>query len=1099
MSVVLLLACPVAGQQYFPVKINKKWGLINTDGELVIQPDYDAIGEFLPCGLAVMQQRGLVGVFDNSPKVTIQPLFEDAKILNKNLISVKEKGFWKVINLKSETVLPAGFDEVEYLNEDFLKFRKGKLWGIVDRFGKNIHTPAFEHISLFQNELFLIKNKGKSGLLNKAGKVLLSAQNERFEIINKNLIFHLKENLWGAIDHNGNIVLDNEFQSWKKITPNFIKLSIEKFNYLFSIKRQKLVSDDSYDNFFAFPGEYVIVKKGPALGLMNQDGDWVLEPTFNEIQPYGKNLFRVRNKNLWGIVNHEGQDVIPFEFEYIAPIKNKFCAIKQNGKFGACNLKGEQVIKAEYSKIEFEKKQAKCFNGNILTIIEFDDEGRVMDESNLGEMFTINIGRPNPDELTNEQDFNSNLVLEYFEWFYEATTDKWGLRSIESGTNKIDPVFDYVRVDQKLNLTLVGTFRSSKINFDQTSYRLEMVFGLVENITGNVIADLQFRHIELEDFRKKLPVAHCVFENGKHGLISKTGTIIRKDFSYIGRFSEGLARMSIQGTLSGDLEPKNKGLGNLHEYLDGLYSPAKMVDFTAHDQQFNQDAELICDNCQWGYLDTLGKIRIDPQFDYAKDFTNDVGIVEKDGKWGAYNFMGKQLIPFDFDEISFLDKTGNKVIRVYKKEPKYGLIDTLGQIQVGAVFDEIGFYSEGKLAVKRNNLWGFVNNLGTEIIPCRFQDVSNFSNGLAAVKLRNNWGFADSQGEMKLPAEFIRAGNFNNGLAWIYTNKGYTYIDKTGTPVFENTFQKAHDFQFKVARVMEGGKFGLIGLDGEYILSPKYSHIGPFNEFGLAKVRYGSENIRYGLINLRGILVTQNDFRDIKPFHEGYAAVKHRDQYGFINIKGEITIPARYSKVSNFSEGFVAVQQEGRCGFINKKGKWLIEPQFSKCLDFNNGIAVVYMGLRKAGLLDTDGNVVVEPKINRLLDFSEGRGLVRDSSYRFYYITEKAKLYDGYYQKASKFQHGVAVVQMDGRWGIINQKGIEITPPKYDKISKFENGFAKVRIKGFSGLTNNQGESIVQPDYEYITYAGEGLFRVEQGDKVGYFDAEGNWVWNLTD
>ncbi|MCB0663137.1 MAG: WG repeat-containing protein, partial [Saprospiraceae bacterium] len=84
-------------------------------------------------------------------------------------------------------------------------------------------------------------------------------------------------------------------------------------------------------------------------------------------------------------------------------------------------------------------------------------------------------------------------------------------------------------------------------------------------------------------------------------------------------------------------------------------------------------------------------------------------------------------------------------------------------------------------------------------------------------------------------------------------------------------------------------------------------------------------------------------------------------------------------------------------------------------------------------------------------------------------------------------------------WGIINQKGIEIAPPKYDKIGQFENGFAKVRIKGFNGLTNTQGETIVQPDYEYISYAGEGLFRVEQGDKVGYFDSEGNWVWNLTD
>ena len=48
-----------------------------------------------------------------------------------------------------------------------------------------------------------------------------------------------------------------------------------------------------------------------------------------------------------------------------------------------------------------------------------------------------------------------------------------------------------------------------------------------------------------------------------------------------------------------------------------------------------------------------------------------------------------------------------------------------------------------------------------------------------------------------------------------------------------------------------------------------------------------------------------------------------------------------------------------------------------------------------------------------------------------------------------------------------------------------------------SDITFLQGELILQPYYEYISYAGEGLFRVEQGDKVGYFDLNGKWVWGL--
>ena len=201
--------------------------------------------------------------------------------------------------------------------------------------------------------------------------------------------------------------------------------------------------------------------------------------------------------------------------------------------------------------------------------------------------------------------------------------------------------------------------------------------------------------------------------------------------------------------------------------------------------------------------------------------------------------------------------------------------------------------------------------------------------------------------------------------------------------------------------------------------------------------------------------------------------------------------------MSSFSEGLAAVQKDGACGYINKQGQEVIPFGFSKCLDFDDGRAVVYKGIRKAGLIDQNGSFIFEPSLNRLLKFKEGRGLMRDDKYRFYYITEQTGLYNGFYQKASEFKHGVAVVQIDNKWGIINQKGIEIIPPKYDKIESFKDGYAKVRIKGFSGLTNLKGEQIVQPDYEFISYAGEGLFRVEQGDKVGYFDIEGKWVWDL--
>ncbi len=624
-----------------------------------------------------------------------------------------------------------------------------------------------------------------------------------------------------------------------------------------------------------------------------------------------------------------------------------------------------------------------------------------------------------------------------------------------------------------------------------------MVYGLVKNDLGLLVTEMEFWDVRFEDFYNGNNLARCVFSNGKHGLIDNIGKIICRDYAYIGAFREGMARVSVRGRLSGSLK-REHGLGRLANYVNGLQSGHTVTDYTQYDQLFQREATLVCEDCAWGYLDTSGQITVEPQYAYAKPFINGVGIVERNGKWGMVDRQGKIRIPCRYDGIEFLQNTGNKILRLYVQTPKYGLIDTLGELAVDAVYDELGSFSEGRLAVKRAGTWGFVNDEGLEVIPCRFREVSNFSEGLAAAKIGNSWGFIDKQGNVVIDFKYARVGNFKNGLAWVATPDGYGYINREEEFVIPAEFNRAYDFEGQVARVVADGEFGLIDSNGQFVLKPRYATIEPFNEYGLAIASFGKKWLKYSVINQRGETVTTQSYNEIQPFSEGLAVVKSVDTYGYIDMTGRQVIPCQYAKASAFYEGRAAVQKNGSCGYINKTGNRVVPFEFSRCQDFDGGKAVVYRGIRRAGLIDLDGNLLIEPSVNRLLTFSEGRGLVRDNEYRFYYITEQADLYNGFYDAATEFQHGVAVVQVNGKWGIINRRGIEIIPPKYDKIEHFENGYAKVRIEGFNGLSSLDGQVIVKPDYEYISYAGDGIFRVEQGDKIGYFDQNGHWVWTLS-
>ncbi len=1099
----ILFAFSLFAQRSFPVKVNKKWGLMNAEGKLILPADYDGIGEFKRFGYAVMQKKGAVGMIDYLGSEIVSPQYDDIKILDSILIAVMDDMEWMVLNINGEIVLEKGYEKVYVWEGRFLGFMKGKKWGIADITGKKICSPKYDEIKLEKEKYFKTRVKDNFGLISLSGKVILEPLCDDIKIYNDSLFFYRVEKSWGAVDQSGREVIPSNYDDFRKVATNFISLTRNKKKYLYSIPEVAIVTDGEYDDYSSFSNDFALAIKDQKLGLLDLKGNLVLPLLYEEISPFEGNLFRAKKSNLWGIVGFNDENILPFEYQYIAPPKERIIIYKQDGQLGLLDGKLEKAVDPEWDKIEIAEGQAKALKGKEFSIFYFDKEGIIQDENSFEELITIKIGGDNRTarrRWTLTDRINPN-ILENFEWYYSGRARKFGLRRLDDGSIQIEPSFHNIQVEKELGFTIVGLEKLGYFDYERTSYRFESVHGIVNNEVGLLVTPVNLWDIRLKDFDNGSRVARYLDENGRYGLVSKDpiGVMPEKGYAYIGEFHNGVARMSKRGRISGSTKRKDKdrGLGNLDIALNEMIASNSLLDYTLYDQEFESEAQIICEECTWGYVDTTGAVVVEPQYSFARDFVNEVGIVSLDNKWGLISTKGNSLIPCEYDGLHFMESTNNEILRIYNNNQKFGLIDTLGQVTVNLKYDKIGAFREGRLAVNRNGIWGFVNLDGQEVIPPRFKKVNNFHDGLASVKTSRKWGFIDQNGDTQIDFKFRRLGNFKDGLAWAYTYKGTGYINTSGKMVIPTDFDKAFDFEGDVARVVVNGKYGLINRKGNFVQKPRFTNIDAFNEYEVAIARYGNDRIRYGLVNKSGNLVTKQNFRSIREFKEGLAAVKYRNGYGFINAKGELVIDDTYSKVSDFSNGLAAVQRNGQCGYIDKEGREVVGLEFSKCLDFDEGKAVVYRGYRQGGIIDTLGNFIIEPTLDRILDFSDGRGLVRDKNARFYYITQEADMSDGYYQTAGSFKHGVAVVQSKGRWGVINQKGIEIIPPKYDRIESFEGGYAKVGIKRFNGLTNLKGELIIQPEYEYISYVGEGLFRVEQGDKIGYFNTAGRWVWGL--
>lgn len=1101
---IQLFGCTLFGQvgqrvqePFFPVKIKQLWGMMNSNGKVVIQPQYDAIGEFKEYGYATMQRKGQIGLLNQYGREVIPAQYDDIKILDSLLFAVLDVSDWAVINIQGKVILKNGYEQVHIWKGEFIGFKKNRKWGLADTNGKILSSPKFDDIDLFENDFFLTKIGDKQGLLSMSGQEILRTESDEIKIYNPNLFFFQKNEKWGAVNEKGQTIIRPSFQSFFTLSDNFIKLISNSRVYLYSVFNQQIITKGEYETYYPFSKKYVLAKNQKKLGLLNSLGNRILDVKYDEIQSFGKDQFRVNFQGKWGVVTIGDHIIIPFDYQYVTPLKSNICVVKKNQKLGIVNFKGQEQVFPKYDKIVIEKNKAKAYQNGILTLLNFSDSGILKGEDQFENHLTLKIGgKKNKVEEGLNLD-KSDYQLDQFEWYYDASQDKWGLRKLEDGSIHIEPVFDYIQMERDINFTLVGIEKSNKYSFNKTEYRFDMIFGLVDNRNGLLITPVELLDVRLSDFQNGYPSARVVFENGTHGLIGANGVFLVKDYAFIDEFHEGIARMSMRGKLSGELKNKTKGLGSVKEYLLNLLSPSGMVDYTLHDQEFKENAEMICQGCKWGYVDTTGRVVVNPQFSFVKNIVNQIGIVEKGDKMGAVRADGSTLLQCQYNGVQFLENTRHQILKVYKNDTKVGLIDTLAEVAVDLKYDEIGELNDERLAVAKKGLWGFADLKGKEVVRCRYRKVGKFQEGYAAAQLGNKWGFIDKDGKIIIEFKYSRVGNFKDGLAWVKTTSGVGYINIEDEKVILSKFEKAYDFEDNVARVVVDGKFGLINKNGDYFLRPKYNHIYPFNEYGVAIVQLGKEKIRYGLLNRTGDLETRKSFKRIESFTEGLAKVQLKNKFGFINPQGKIIIECKYSKVSPFCEGRAAVQKNGACGYVDKTGKEVVPLKYSRCADFDDEKAMVFQGMRNAGVIDKNGEEEIAPSIKGLVGFSNRRGLIKGANGNFYFITEDARFYDGYYDYAETFQYGIAIVQKNGKWGIINQNGMPVITTKYDKIEPFNDGYAKVRINGFSGLTNLEGESIVTPDYEFISYAGNGLFRVEQGDKIGYFNSEGDWIWEL--
>ena len=1073
---VLLLLNSLAyasdASKLIPVKVDNKWGYINASGKLLIPTSYDYAGQFDKYGFAIVKTGTKYGLINKYNKKIIKEEYDHIEVVDKNKLLVKKGRYYGVINLVKDTPIDILYDEISTFENGFLKIRKDSLYGIVDTEGKLVSDALFSDIKLVNN-FFICSKEEKFGAFNLKGDEILEPIYADVVATNTVLFLIDEKGLWGGVNINGDNIIPKIYDQLQLITTNLVKTTQGNNYGLISASTGKQIFDSKLREVFSVSEDVVVANEAGYYTLHNAQGKRLTNKRYKDIKTLNSSLISVSTDGVkWGLVDDTGYEFLPESYEHVGFYDYNMLKLIKNGEVSKKGIPEKYFSKPE-------------------------DEGVKVDNIDAYDMF-------NHDKLEVASEVDPALAKR-FGWFQYGKQKLWGLRS-KSGDVLIRPVFASIKIFEELSLTKVELpYPSNEIKENnyiskvdgEAKFSVKSKYGVFDHSKNKILIPVKYWSLNVEDFRKG-EYARAIYEKGYFCLINKQAEIIfskiikdqfgkkvKKSISYVGDFVDGYAAINYDGKVN-----------VTDEYTDNLIGPFSKV-FSGTNTLINEPFKNVeVTGGHWGFIGRNGEEVIKPKFEKAADVLNGVFPVMSGGKWGFLNQQADTLLDFTYANLDLFDEDLG-LFSTQNNSTAYAMADTNGNIISEAIYEAIYDFHEGYAKVRKDGKWTLINDRGEMVTRPMYDELKDFKEGLAPARIGRLWGYINKTGRLVIDPTFVDANSFSEGLAVVRDKSGYGYINTDGEFVVEPNLTLAEDFYNGVAVIKANSFYGIIDQEGRSIIKPKYGKIGSFDENGYAVVGKTARGGPYGLINNYGKQILPLKYEEIREVSEGLVAVKYKGYYGFADVEiGKVVIRPSFKNVHAFSEGIVGVYINGMWGYMDTEGVLVVDPVYKAVHDFHEGKAVVIDKKSNSFILEPSGELHPIKNIKEIHDFHEGVSVAKASNDTYFFMDKDGNhMFQGDYEYADDFIRGLAVVKIEGKYGLIDHNGNFILSPVYEKIIHLASGNSVVKIEKLSGLVSANGLEVLEPKYDKISKFDDEILRVEQAGKIGYANAVGDFFW----
>ena len=372
--------------------INKegKYGVINREGDVIVEPVYDIVQipnpskDIFVCmyeyskekkeyKVKVLNEKGeeLYKKYNNIQAIPVE-ITDDGIPFEKTVLKYKQSDKYGLISLDGKKVTNAIYDQISAINykEGMLLVKKDEKCGVINIKGKVLIPIEYETItvdnyynteSLYQMAGFIVSKKleegYKYGYIDYKGKKILSVEYTEIERVteikdDKDIYLVALKNGQAGLLRNKEIVLNYEYEDIRYNSYNDLFVIQRNGKQGVANKQGEIKINTEYDNIL-FGGIYVNATKNGQVEILDMEGDKVLDT--DDISKFtckdGKHYITVSNKEIYKVKDEKGNSIIDKNYSYIEEAgTNNFIAF-DGKKSGIVDIKGNVIIKFKYNSI----------------------------------------------------------------------------------------------------------------------------------------------------------------------------------------------------------------------------------------------------------------------------------------------------------------------------------------------------------------------------------------------------------------------------------------------------------------------------------------------------------------------------------------------------------------------------------------------------------------------------------------------------------------------------------------------------------------------------------------------------------------------------